>query len=290
MGNAHTRTEPAIDSASTKREPSETDRPALGALLTRLLRHPMTSLVSFVATLVTTTWAGALHNGIDLVREPGRWTAGLPYAFALLLVLGVHEMGHYLAARYHRVRVSLPYFVPLPFAIGTLGAFIRMDEAPSDRRKMFDIAVMGPLAGFVAAVAVYALGLWGSSSLLLAGSLGLALTAFNLLPVGHLDGGHMARALFGDKAAKWMGVATLLALVLFGILFWRPLLLWAAVAFAFGGAHAATTAEGSTELANEQPLNGMRHVLGWAAYALIFVIITPMLLHTGPFMSHCPLG
>src|SRR5690606_2416616 len=75
------------------------DRPWLNALL-------------LVATLVTTTWVGAALQGINLTADPGRFTAGMPYAFSLMLILGAHELGHYFTARRYGMAVSLPYFIP----------------------------------------------------------------------------------------------------------------------------------------------------------------------------------
>lgn len=274
----------------------------------RLARNPLSNLALLIATLITTTWAGAAYQGVDLWRDPGNWMVGIPYALALLLILSVHEMGHYAAAKYHRVRVSLPYFIPMPFALGTLGAFIRMEQEPEERRKMFDIAVAGPLAGLAAALGVLAVGLveasgpsagpsvdptsslllglvakaigqdtamLASDPLVFAGWLGLMLTAFNLLPIGQLDGGHMARALFGPRTATWMGRLTLGALVLLGAFVWHGFLLWALVAFAVGGGGPAT---GHGQHAADDKLlpDLRRHALGTAAFVLIALILIPM--------------
>lgn len=112
-----------------------------------------------VATLATTVWAGALHQGINLLQEPGRFTAGLPYSLGLMLILGTHEMGHYIAARKHGINVSLPYFIPVPFALGTFGAFISLRSPAPSRRALFDMAVAGPLAGLVVAIPALLIGL-----------------------------------------------------------------------------------------------------------------------------------
>lgn len=112
-----------------------------------------------LATLATTIWAGALHQGINLLQEPGRFAAGLPYSFGLMLILGAHEMGHYIAARKHAMHVSLPYFIPVPFALGTFGAFISLRSPAPSRRALFDMAVAGPLAGLVFAIPALLIGL-----------------------------------------------------------------------------------------------------------------------------------
>ena len=84
--------------------------------------------------------------------SPGFLLSGLPFAATLLGILAAHEFGHYFAARYHKVAVTLPYFIPMPLTFGTLGAFIQLKEPVPDRRKLFDIGVAGPLAGLVLAV------------------------------------------------------------------------------------------------------------------------------------------
>jgi membrane-associated protease RseP (regulator of RpoE activity) len=86
---------------------------------------------------------------------------GLPYAISLLLILGAHELGHYFAARYHKISVSLPYFIPLPFIgfFGTMGAFIRIDEPFKNRKAMLDVGAAGPLMGLVFAIPIVIIGL-----------------------------------------------------------------------------------------------------------------------------------
>ena len=101
----------------------------------------------FGLTFLTTTWAGAMHQGVNLLEEPGRFAAGLPYSIGLLLILGVHELGHFFMARHHGLRVTPPFFIPVPFALGTFGAFIQMESPTENRRSLFDVAVAGALAG-----------------------------------------------------------------------------------------------------------------------------------------------
>jgi Zn-dependent protease len=125
----------------------------------------------FLATLLTTTLAG-----VQLVRSgPVDWLAldvfGLPaherlaqlgwgalYAGPFVGVLAVHEFGHYFVARSNKVRTSLPYFLPMPFGLGTFGAVIRIKEQIFSRREFFDIGLAGPLAGLVVAVPLLAYG------------------------------------------------------------------------------------------------------------------------------------
>ena len=91
---------------------------------------------------------------------PQNLIQGWPFAVTVMGILTAHEFGHYFAARYHKVAVTLPYFIPLPISpFGTMGAFIRLKEPISDRRKLFDIGVAGPLAGIVLAVPLIFIGL-----------------------------------------------------------------------------------------------------------------------------------
>ena len=87
---------------------------------------------------------------------------GAVFAGLLLGFLGTHEFGHFFAAQYHRIKVSLPYFIPVPLGIGTMGAVIRIRQKINDTYKMFDVGVAGPLAGFVVSLAIL---LYGFSTL-----------------------------------------------------------------------------------------------------------------------------
>jgi Zn-dependent protease len=125
--------------------------------------RPWMHWLLFGLTIITTTWAGASHQGVDLAQEPERFTVGLPYSIGLLLILGVHELGHFFMARRYGMDVTPPYFIPVPFGLGTFGAFIQMRSAPANRKALFDVAVAGPLAGFVIAVPALLIGLRFSS-------------------------------------------------------------------------------------------------------------------------------
>lgn len=291
-------------------------------------RRPAVNLALFAATLVTTTFAGAAHQGLNVFEDPGSWTAGLPYGLGVMLILGVHEMGHYLAAQRHRVPVSLPYFIPVPFALGTFGAFIRMPPLLKNRRQLFDIGVAGPLAGLAVAIPALALGLqWSTvvpvdpgggmpmgqgvsvnaSALLafvaktvigeslttghylvlhplaFAGWLGLMITALNLLPVGQLDGGHIAHALFGRARAHVIGRATLFAMVGLGLFVWSGLLFWALIVFFIAGT------AGMPPMEDVTPLGVRRRAVAWSAFALLALILLPVPHALSPQIGlHCP--
>lgn len=292
-------------------------------------RRPLVNLALFAATLVTTTFAGATHQGVNLFERPEAWTIGLPYGLGVMLILGVHEMGHYLAGRSHGVPVSLPYFIPIPFALGTFGAFIQLPPLLKTRRQLFDIGVAGPLAGLAVAIPALALGLqWSTvlpgetavdtgaqmhgvsvnASMLLtlvsklaigeslttghylvlhplafAGWLGLMITALNLLPVGQLDGGHVARALFGQSRAMAIGRATMFAMVALGLFVWSGLLFWALVVFFIAGT------PGMPPMEDVTPIDTRRRALAWFSFALLALILLPFPHALSPDIGlHCP--
>jgi membrane-associated protease RseP (regulator of RpoE activity) len=183
-----------------------------------------------------------------LWSHPAGLLAGLPFSLTLLAILLAHEGGHFLAARYHRVDATLPYFLPSP-VLGTFGAFIRVRTPILGMRSLFDIGIAGPLAGAAVLLPALALGIafsktvpginhhaafqFGSPALqyLLsraiwpeanladlylhpvarAAWMGMFTTALNLLPIGQLDGGHIFYSLF---PAQHRAVSRVLALLL----------------------------------------------------------------------------
>ena len=121
---------------------------------------PWRNLILFVLTVFSTLFAGAFYwYQIPLTEEPWRALEAWPFVVAILGVLGIHELGHYVMSRYHGVQASLPYFIPLPTYIGSMGAVIKMEGKIPDRKALFDIGAAGPLAGLVATVVVTAIGL-----------------------------------------------------------------------------------------------------------------------------------
>ena len=94
-----------------------------------------------------------------MLQQPERFAEGLPYSLGLLLILGAHELGHYFTAKAHGIRVTPPFFIPVPFALGTFGAFIKIKSLTPNRRALFDVAVAGPLAGLVFAIPALLIGL-----------------------------------------------------------------------------------------------------------------------------------
>ncbi len=131
--------------------------------------NPWINVILFVLTLLSVLFAGALYGYdgpvtgeifTDLIHILGNLASGWPFAVSMLGILLAHEFGHYLAARYHKTDVTLPYFIPFPFSpFGTMGAAIRLKEPPRNKRILLDIGVAGPLAGLVVAIPVLLIGL-----------------------------------------------------------------------------------------------------------------------------------
>lgn len=118
----------------------------------------------FVATFISTTLAGAQWAySRSVFMNDFTWddfVNGLAYSVPLLLILTVHEFGHYFVAMYHKVKASLPYYIPFPpipffpFSLGTMGAVIRLRSRPVSNIQNFDIGVAGPVAGFIVALVI----------------------------------------------------------------------------------------------------------------------------------------
>ena len=114
----------------------------------------------FIITFVTTTIAGAeWTTGLSGPYEINHLVVGLPYSISILFILTCHEFGHYFAAMYHKVKATLPYYIPFPpipffLNFGTMGAVIRTKSPVPTKKAMFDIGVAGPIAGFIACLIV----------------------------------------------------------------------------------------------------------------------------------------
>jgi membrane-associated protease RseP (regulator of RpoE activity) len=280
-----------------------------------LLKEPLIALALVLITLFTTTIAGARFAGITekiVQSNPSILIQGLPYAMTLMVILGIHESGHYVAAKFHKIRTTLPYFIPVPFFLGTFGAFIQIRSPIPNRRALFDLGIAGPFAGLVATLPFLIWGLYHSTvvpiaknsgmlnfdsfnpnfSLMMtllskltlgaalnsetainlhpvavAGYLGLIVTAFNLMPVGQLDGGHIVHAMFGQRSSMAIGQFARLCMLLLSLL--EPgFLLWAIILF-------LTPLNDEPALNDVSELNNWRDVLGLVAIALLLAILLP---------------
>ncbi|WP_413165962.1 site-2 protease family protein [Capilliphycus salinus ALCB114379] len=278
--------------------------------------RPVLALSLLVITLFTTTLAGVRMADVSpeiWQSDPSWLLQGLPYALALMAILGIHESAHYLAARFYKIRTTLPYFIPVPFFLGTFGAFIQMRSPLPNRKALFDVSIAGPWAGFLATLPILIWGLAHSTvvpappegvgildfnainpsfSLLLtllgkftlgaeltatnvidlhpvaiAGYLGLIVTAFNLLPIGQLDGGHMVHAMMGQRTSMAIGqVSRFLILIL---AFTRQEFLFLAILLFF------LPLNDEPALNDVSELDNFRDFIGLLTLGLLLMILLP---------------
>jgi membrane-associated protease RseP (regulator of RpoE activity) len=270
------------------------------------------NIALLVATVFTTTLAGALQwvgmleptldNFVTIISRaftPSYLGNGFLYfSVPLLLILGVHEMGHYYISKKHHVEASLPYFIPLPppFLLGTFGAVISTREPIPNRKALLDIGVSGPLAGFLIAIPICFIGFFLMQQnpiyfmptkdtvymtppliiqaiqsffsipqnvvihpTLFAGWVGIFLTAVNLLPVGQLDGGHIARAFLKEKH-KYASWAVVIILLILGFIY-TGWLMFALIVFLLIGTHHQPPLNESDTLDNRRKLIGVIIIL-----------------------------
>lgn len=228
---------------------------------------PLLNLILLVLTICSTLFAGTLLAGFNPLQDFSLIVKGVPFSLTLMLILGVHELGHFLMAKKNQVDASLPYFLPAPTFIGTFGAFIKMRAPVQRRRALVEIGAAGPIAGFLIAVPALFVGLSASTimntpntvgiklgeSILMkiatwimypgltdamdimlhpvafAAWIGMLVTMLNLLPIGQLDGGHIAYALLGKwyKKIGWGALGAILILSIFS----ANWLIWAALVY-----------------------------------------------------------
>jgi len=122
---------------------------------------------------------------------------GLPFAIGFVLLIFIHELGHWIVLHREGIPAGAPVFIPF------LGAFIAMRGRPRDAYVEAKVAIGGPVLGSLAAWAVLAAGMLGRQPLLVTlGHAGILLNLFNLIPVSPLDGGRIAGAF---SRAFWIG-------------------------------------------------------------------------------------
>ena len=181
--------------------------------------------------------------------------SGLSFSFSLMAIIGAHEMGHKIMSRIRGVDATLPYFIPAPppLTFGTFGAIIQTKTPAPNRDALFDLGVSGPLIGFMVLLPILVQGINSSfvvsvapvgtinlgESLLFhlairlllhppagtnvlihpiafAAWIGMLVTSLNLLPAGMLDGGHVARAVFGVRRHRWFSLGAIFLAIILG--------------------------------------------------------------------------
>jgi len=263
--------------------------------------HLILFVLTFFSTLIAGAF---FQKGVNIFNEPWRIIEGLPFSLTLMAILLSHELSHYFTSKRHHTKATLPYFIPVPFSfVGTFGAFIKMKSPIVTRKALIDIGASGPIAGFVLSVIAVMVGLNYSSvipvadtgkilnlgdSLLFsllsrlilgvpppfheillhpvafAGWFGLFVTSLNLIPIGQLDGGHIAYAFLGEKH-KFISVILVGTLVLSGFLFWVGWAFWGTVMIVLGLKHPPV-------IYWEVPLDRTRKIVG--VLSLIIFVLT----------------
>ncbi|NCS24447.1 MAG: site-2 protease family protein [Microcystis aeruginosa BS13-02] len=130
---------------------------------TEKVTRPLLALGLLLLTILTTTVVGAGLSGITAQQLENNYSLllqGLPYSLGLIAILGLHEFSHYFTAVKYKIKTTLPYFIPIPFFLGTFGAFIQMRSPVPTRKALFDVAVAGPLGGIIIAIPLL---FWGLS-------------------------------------------------------------------------------------------------------------------------------
>jgi membrane-associated protease RseP (regulator of RpoE activity) len=219
-----------------------------------MLPQKVFAAILAVATIGTSLETAGLLLNFDVLANPERLQEALPIGLGIFAILIAHEIGHWLLARRHQVRLSWPFFLPA-VQIGSFGSITRFESLLQNRSVLFDIAVAGPIAGGIVSLLMLIVGLLLShpgslfqlpnqffqgsilvgslarvvlgsalqsplvnvNPLVVIGWLGLVITALNLMPAGQLDGGRIVQAIYGRKTANRSTIATLIVLALVGL-------------------------------------------------------------------------
>ena len=283
-------------------------------------KFPWVNLVLFVATCISTTLVGTLlmsafHHTmgddlfidiLEILKNPTLMVSGLPFSISIMAILLAHEMGHYLTCVYYGIDATLPYFIPAPTFVGTMGAFIKIRSPFQHRAALLNVGVAGPIAGFMMAIPTLILGLAYSRFAVInpadvwitfgepvifrifaylmgktppdgmdlalhpigmAAWFGFLLTTLNLLPAAQLDGGHMLYAL-SPALHKRVSQMLLIALIPLGILYWNGWLLWVVVLLILRLRHPMT-------MDDAIPLERLHFGLAWFGLAIFILCFMP---------------
>ncbi|MFW6124234.1 MAG: site-2 protease family protein [Acidobacteriota bacterium] len=307
-----------MDEDIKKREPGVRKRSSFFTQNRTWLNVLLFVITAASAFLVGITWslsykyAESLYQpdqiplSLNILKDSSILGLSFVYAVVLIGILLAHEMGHYLTCRYYKIDATLPFFIPAPTLIGTLGAFIKIRSPIKKKHQLFDIGVAGPLAGFILAVpaVVYGLSLskvvpslpkeetlvFGEPLLIkavgelifkgaasgydvvvhpiaFAGWVGLLVTALNLFPIGQLDGGHVLYSILGSRVRKYAKFI-LIGFIIMGIFFWVGWFVWALLISFLGLNHPPVMDE-------EAPLSPGRKIISGVALAIFILSFIP---------------
>lgn len=263
-------------------------------------------LLLFIVTILSTLLAGAIQQGADPIQNPFNLLKGIPFSFTLLLILGTHELSHYFASKRHGIKATLPYFIPAPSLVGTFGAFIRMKSPILNKRALIDIGISGPIGGFIVSLIAVIVGLNLSTivqkgvyeglklgsplifefisriivglpqegydillhPIAFAGWIGLFVTSLNLIPIGQLDGGHIAYAIIGERQ-RLISIIIIPILLALGLYGWPGWYVWALLTSILGVRHPPI-------LDPEIPLDKREVFLGLTALIIFAITFIPI--------------
>lgn len=281
------------------------------------------NIILFIATLFSTFFVGITWSlsfkyadvfsqspqidlNVKVFEDPQIISLSIVYAIVLIGILLGHELGHFLACQYYKIDATLPYFIPAPTLIGTLGAFIKIKSPITRKQQLFDIGIAGPLVGFILSVPtlIYGLSLsravpaipregsliFGEPLILkivgsmifknippdfdvilhpvaFAGWVGIFVTALNLFPIGQLDGGHISYALLGPKSRN-LAKLFLGIFIFMAIFFWIGWFIWVFIIFLMGLRHPRVLDE-------ETPLSPRRKFLGFVVFIIFILSFIP---------------
>ncbi|MDI3542305.1 MAG: hypothetical protein PWQ62_1219 [Candidatus Methanomethylophilaceae archaeon] len=270
-------------------------------------------LITFFTTAVSGSLLWSSYVGSPgIFRLENLLYGALYFAVPLLLILGTHELSHFLVSHKHGLNASLPFFIPSIPPIGTFGAFISIREPIPNRKALLDIGLAGPLGGFLVAVPMLFIGfhltatgavpvaenIAGMTSVslgfpiimdvvsilfpsiqgmyihptLFAAWLGLFVTGINLLPAGQLDGGHIARAALGEKSS-YLAIISVIGLLSMSI-YYPGWLIFAFLIFLLGVVH-------PPPLNDITPLDKRRKWMAIGALVLFLLCFTPIPIKAG---------
>jgi membrane-associated protease RseP (regulator of RpoE activity) len=266
----------------------------------------LTNILLFVATFFTVLAAAAYQEvGGALISDPYLIYTGIPFTVTLMIILLLHEMGHFWAGYKRGIVMSYPFFIPAPTILGTFGAVIRSRSPISNRNDLILVGAAGPLSGVVPALIALIIGYAGSdlvartspplftignslitlaaqkiffgdfpssmiihfSPIALAGKVGLLVTMLNLLPLGQLDGGHIVYGLI-QKGQHRLAIIFMVVLAGLGFL-WAGWWVWLVLAAIMRPFHPAVI--------DKTTAVDFRHrMIGWIAVLLFIVTFAPL--------------
>jgi|Deesub1362B_J571_1020462.scaffolds.fasta_scaffold00065_82 membrane-associated protease RseP (regulator of RpoE activity) len=276
-------------------------------------RNLRINLILAILTFLSTTFVGTFMFNANPMENPALLMRGLPFSISIMFVLGAHEIAHYFSAKRNGIKASLPYFIPFPSLIGTMGAIIIHRGMLPNKKALFDLGVSGPLTGLLASILVtfiglslpfevpegveggiilgvpplfYLISIFASFQgnyihpVAFAGWVGMLVTFLNMLPVGQLDGGHVLRAMISKRSFEKISSIVSNFVLILGIVLLlinkngSLWIVWGILLLFFSrGGH-------PDPVDDEVELDLKRKIIGILAFFLAFLCFTPVPFET----------